>query len=263
MESLSFDNLTEYYDETRDYDIASFNEAINYIANRYPIAKYPALFEPGIGSGRIAIPLAEKGYKVTGIDISNQMIEILKKKISNQSSLDIKCQVADTTDIPFSPDSFDISVVVHLFYFIKHWEKAADEIVRVVKGPIVVLHTGMGQEIPFLNQKYKDICRDLNSPIINVGVDSTNEVFDYLKRTNCDIENVENNWKWKSKVNLSKAYEYIKNRAYSFTHLVAEETHIKAVSILLEYLENNYAEIHNTEIEVNNSISLSIITKRK
>ncbi len=263
MESLSFDNLTEYYDKTRDYDIASFNEAINYIANRYPSSKYPSLFEPGIGSGRIAIPLAEKGYKITGIDISNKMIEILKKKISKQNSLDIKYQVADTTDIPFPSNSFNISVIVHLFYFIKHWEKAVDEIVRVVKGPIIILHTGMGQEIPFLNQKYKDICRDLNSPIINLGVNSTNEVLDYLKRSNCDIETVENDWKWTSKVNLFKAYEYIKNRAYSFTHLVPEGTHNKAVNILLEYLESSYAEINNDEIEVDNCINLTVVTKSK
>ena len=64
MTSLNFDPLVEYYDETRVVDAASLTAAIRWLAERFPPDEFPRLLEPGIGTGRIAIPLAEQGYTV-------------------------------------------------------------------------------------------------------------------------------------------------------------------------------------------------------
>lgn len=259
MKSLSFDKMTKYYDETRDYDIASFNRAIDFITEKFPSSRYPNLFEPGIGTGRVAIPFAERGYKITGIDISNEMVNILKSKLADKKDLDITSKIADTTRIPFASKSFDISIIVHLFHLIEDWRKAADEICRVVNGPIIFLGTGRGKEIPFLNQKYKDICRELNHPIINVGANKFDEVLEYLKLKNYNVDNVKSDFDWTNKIEINQAFEYIRQRSYSFTHLVSEETHNEAIKILFEYLKNKYSDL-SVEIEIANSISISICT---
>ena len=118
MKSLSFDRMVDFYDETRVFDEDCFKAALAFIAERFPSEVYNTLFEPGIGTGRIAIPLAEKGYSVTGVDISEKMLLVLKKRISQLNHLRISFQQADITNTPFPDRHFDMAVIVHLFYFI-------------------------------------------------------------------------------------------------------------------------------------------------
>ena len=74
MTSLSFDGLTAYYDRTRTFDAVCFGQAMNWLAERFPPLQFPAILEPGVGTGRIALPLVEHGYQVTGLDISEEML---------------------------------------------------------------------------------------------------------------------------------------------------------------------------------------------
>jgi predicted TPR repeat methyltransferase len=77
MKSLSFDNMVRLYDETRIFDEECFESALDYMVERFPPRAFPNVLEPGIGTGRIAIPLAERGYRVTGVDISEEMLAFL------------------------------------------------------------------------------------------------------------------------------------------------------------------------------------------
>jgi len=36
------------------------------------------ILEPGVGTGRILIPLLEKGLKVAGFDVSNEMLKVCR-----------------------------------------------------------------------------------------------------------------------------------------------------------------------------------------
>ena len=56
----------------------------------------------------------------------------------------------------------------------------SNEIVRVVRsgGPVFFMHTGMGAEVPFLNERYQALCAERGYPIEPVGVRSTGEVVD-------------------------------------------------------------------------------------
>ena len=82
MESVSFDPMADIYDETRVFNEGCFNAALDFLTERFPPSKYNELLEPGIGTGRIGIPLAEKGYSVTGVDISEKMLKVLAEKLS-------------------------------------------------------------------------------------------------------------------------------------------------------------------------------------
>ncbi len=79
MESLPFDNMVELYDQTRTVEPWCLASAIDFICSRFPPSGFASLFEPGIGTGRIALPLAERGYHVTGVDISEAMLSLLKR----------------------------------------------------------------------------------------------------------------------------------------------------------------------------------------
>jgi len=255
MESLSFDDLLKYYDETRTIPVKVLSEMISYIAEKFPVSNCPKIFEPGIGNGRIAIPLAKKGYNITGIDISSLMLNDLEKKIKREKSkIVINAYKKDITDLQFSRKAFNISLAVHLFYFVREWKKALKELIRVTKDYIILINTGYGMEIPELNDKYKSYAKNCGFVISPVGVKSTEEVLKYAEKFGCSYETITDKWVWISKNNVSKALFYLRNRAYSFTTLVPKEIHEE----IIEQLEKEYRK--KKIIEVENRIKMNIIS---
>jgi len=263
MKSLSFDGLVELYEETRSFDTHCFDSALNYIATAFPVSTFTKLLKPGIGTGRIAIPLAQLGYQIAGVDVSDEMLSVLHKRLRNgNSTLPITCQRADITQLPFSIGAFDLAIVVHVFYFIHDWKKAVDEILRVVRkdGSVILMNTGMGAEIPFLNERYKELCSSLNCPIPTIGVKSTKEVADYFFSLGCKAEWIQDRWRWTSRVQLSKALDYIKRRAYSFTTFAPDTTHAKAIDKLEAELRAKFSSL-DTMIEIPNQVYLVVLNK--
>ena len=263
MKLLSFDNMAELYDETRIFDTYCFNSALDYIVDRYPPRRFGSIFYPGIGTGRIAIPLAERGYRVTGVDISEEMLALMKKRVMKaRQSLQISFQMANVLKLPFSTRAFDMAIAVHLFYFIQNWKKAIDEILRVVKGdgPVVLMHTGTGTEIPFLNERYKELCNELGCPIQEIGVKSTGSVVDYCRSIGCHTEQIRDLWQWTSRIRLDKALGYVESRAYSFTNMASDDVHSKTIERLESELQHQFGSL-TTEVEVPNQVYLVLISR--
>jgi predicted ferric reductase len=156
-----------------------------------------------------------------------------------------------------------MAVAVHLFYFIQEWEKAANEILRVVRreGPIVLMHTGTGGEIPFLNERYKELSAEQGFSIKDIGVKSTGEVVDYLKALGYHAESVRDRWQWTARVRLDKALGYMKSRAYSFTTIAPDDVHSLVMGRLESELRHRFGSL-TTEVEVPNQVYLVVITRQ-
>lgn len=261
MKSLSFDSMVKLYDETRTFNRDCFDSALDFLADRFPPCDFGNVLEPGIGTGRIAVPLAERGYRITGMDISEEMLAILKHRLAQpKEPLQISVQKADMTELQFSDAAFDMVVAVHLFWFIEEWRKAVDEILRVVRSgnPVVLMHTGMGAEIPFLNNRYKELCAEQGHPIKPVGVKSTMEVIDYVTKLGCYVEQIRDRWRWTSHIRLDKALGYVKSRAYSFTTFAPDSVHATAIKRLESELNDQFGS-STTVIKVPNQIYLVVI----
>jgi SAM-dependent methyltransferase len=261
--SISFDGLADLYDETRCFDARCFEAALGYITDRFPVRAFPDVCEPGIGTGRIALPLAARGYRVTGVDISRDMLDILRRRIrSDTANPPIAFLQADVTGLVFPENAFDLAVVVHLFYFLRNWKKAAEEILRVVRrgGCALLMHTGTGMEIPALNDRYAALCAAAGSSLRNPGVNSTKEAADHYRLLGCAVDEVRDRWQWTAGIPLGKAIEYIRRRAYSFTVLVPEEIHRRAVQTLLEEAETDPRGLIGS-VDVPNQIHLTVVQK--
>ena len=50
------------------------------------------ILELGCGTGRVLIPLARRGYRITGIDVSESMLRILKRKLEKESE-DVRSRI--------------------------------------------------------------------------------------------------------------------------------------------------------------------------
>jgi SAM-dependent methyltransferase len=103
------DKYALYYDliySDKDYEAeCDFVEEIFQKYSPHPIA---TILELGCGTGGHAIPLAQKGYKVCGIDISEAMIARARKK-AKDAKLKVDFQLMDLRSFNFDRN-FDASI---------------------------------------------------------------------------------------------------------------------------------------------------------
>jgi ubiquinone/menaquinone biosynthesis C-methylase UbiE len=258
VDSISFDPIARKYDETRTFDKTQFSAALDYIVKRYPPVKYKELFEPGIGTGRIAIPLAERGYHVTGVDISPKMLKALAGKLSRRrDSLPLIFQKADVTALPFEDASFDIAVVVHLFHLVRNWKKAVDEVLRVLKpgAPLILMFTGSGYTPAGTKERYRKISAEYGYPIRNVGINNEADFADYITGLGRYVERIHDRWQWKQRVRLDEFFADLRAGYHTPSRHVPDDIHLMIVEKLEKEWQQRYGDL-SKEVEVPNQISL-------
>lgn len=87
------------------------------------------ILELGCGTGHWTEFLTHKGYEVIGIDISDAMLDIARRK----NLLGCKFMKADASELPFENNSFDTVVSITMLEFTGNIPKVLNEIHRVLK----------------------------------------------------------------------------------------------------------------------------------
>jgi len=139
--SVSFDRAAEYYDATRGLSPAAQARLTAVLAEAL-IGHGPVL-EIGVGTGRIALPLAEAGLDVVGIDLADPM---LRKLLAKGSAVPVAR--ADCTALPFPDDSFGSVIASHVFHLVPEWRDATLEVLRVLRPDGVFLWARGGHGAP-------------------------------------------------------------------------------------------------------------------
>lgn len=103
-----FTNYSEKY-EKEDFTQGTIAE-VDFIENEIGKYKGSKILDIGCGTGRHAIELARRGYNVTGVDLSEAMIEKAKEK-AEDAGLNVDFQVADARSLPFD-EQFDLTIML-------------------------------------------------------------------------------------------------------------------------------------------------------
>ena len=82
-------------------EVAFFEEAFRRFADR-PVCR---LLEPGCGSGRLVAEMAARNYQVTGLDLSQPMLDYLARRLKRRG-LNAELILGDMTKMEFT-DKFD------------------------------------------------------------------------------------------------------------------------------------------------------------
>jgi SAM-dependent methyltransferase len=135
-DSVSFDCAAGFYDATRRLSpqvsaaqTVQLREALRDVSG-------PTL-EIGVGTGRVALPLAAAGQRLVGVDISSAMLAALRDKSPSAFPL----VQADATRLPFRDGSFGGAVVAHVLHLVSDWRAVVGELRRVVRPGGVLLVT--------------------------------------------------------------------------------------------------------------------------
>lgn len=157
---FEFDLLSYKYDswyETakgRMYDRLEKKAISRYLP---PSAKGKKLLEVGCGTGHWSQFFSGYGFEVTGVDVSERMIDIAKSKnISNASF-----QIADGHSLPFPDETFDVTAAITTLEFVHDAESVVEEMVRCTHKPAGQLLVGVLNARASLNRQRKKDSKSL------------------------------------------------------------------------------------------------------
>jgi ubiquinone/menaquinone biosynthesis C-methylase UbiE len=88
------------------------------------------------GAGTNTVYLAQKGFEVTGIDISSKAIEYAKKK-AQQASVKIDFKVQNFLELPFKDEEFDFVFDMGCFHHVE-----VEDRTKFIKGVHRILKNG-------------------------------------------------------------------------------------------------------------------------
>jgi ubiquinone/menaquinone biosynthesis C-methylase UbiE len=138
--SVNFDRAAEYYDATRALPADSMDALTAMLAAE--LDGHQPCLEIGVGTGRIALPLRDRGISLAGMDIAGAMLRRLVANAGDRGPVPLL--QADATRLPLAAASFGSVLAVHVLHLIPDWRVALDEALRVVRpgGAVVASFPG-------------------------------------------------------------------------------------------------------------------------
>jgi SAM-dependent methyltransferase len=88
-----------------------------------------SVLEPGVGTGRIALPLIAAGCEVVGVDLSANMLSAL----ANQAQQNLSLVRGDITRLPFREKVFDAAVCVHVLHLVDS-RSVLDQLLQLLRS---------------------------------------------------------------------------------------------------------------------------------
>ena len=151
------------------------------------------------GTGKQAFAFGKRGYSVIGIDLSEDMLKIAKRKNRYEN---VRFMLADASNIPFEDNYFDVSCISFGLHDMPHdiREKVLDEMKRVSKKIVIIdynipknrLHRFLHVSIASLYESkyYKDFAeRDLKELLRQHNLKVIKETFgliDFVRILVCE-----------------------------------------------------------------------------
>lgn len=272
MSSLSFDRVAHLYDATRGYPEVVTQQIAQAIDHAACATPQVALLEVGIGTGRIAFPLASLGRTYTGVDISEKMVEQLEAKVrqngwqeyeqawgtlpdenaaqmpvvrrfaQQKNGASLRLVMADMTQLPFHNAAFDAVIAVHVFHLVDGWQQAVREVLRVLRPGGWFLHCwdehGVS-ELKRVEEQWPRILLELGWQVSRPGAPSHSSVEDLLRERELHTEKFYAT-NWEIVVTPRQIIEYVTQRMGSSTWSVPDDVFRASTERLWQWANNYY-----------------------
>ena len=242
--SLSFDQAAGYYDQTRALPEPMASTGIQLMLDHLQAGAGLAakLLEVGTGTGRIAVPLLERGANLFGCDLSSKMLARQQAKWPAA-----RLALADATALPYDAAQFDGVLTIHVLHLIGNWRGALLEIRRVLRPGGAFVNSWN----PHTRREVDNDIRDHWHALVEArgaewrrpGVQSRDELVAELTRMGASVEEV-TVARMESSVTPLSVVESIADRIFSDTWDVPEAVMRPTVEELRVWAEQTYGDLN-------------------
>ncbi|MCU0758625.1 MAG: class I SAM-dependent methyltransferase [Steroidobacteraceae bacterium] len=136
---FSFDTrVAVQYDVLRGHPPAVSRAIANTVAREaVPGAR---LLELGVGTGRIALPVAAAGCEIVGLDLSADMLGALASRLPGFAGAPLWLVRGNVVALPFGARTFDAVMATHVLHLVPDWRAVLGELARVLRpGGLILL----------------------------------------------------------------------------------------------------------------------------
>lgn len=95
-----------------------------------------SVLDVGTGTGRGAMALARRGAVVTGVDASEQMLQVARQRARDEG-VSIDFRVGDAHRLEFADASFDAAVSLRVLMHTPDWRRCLGELCRVARERVI------------------------------------------------------------------------------------------------------------------------------
>ncbi len=276
MPSISFDPVAHAYDHTRGYPPGVGQQIATALEQTARATEQTTFIEVGVGTGRIAMPLASLGHSYTGVDISEKMLAQLESKLLGQDwqeyeqpwgsradetvssphqvrrfarvdpAASLRLVTSDITALPFTDASFDVAVAVHIFHLVDGWQQAVSEALRVLRPGGLLLHCWDEHDDTSLNivtDTWIKLVEELGGNTHHVGSESLRGVSTWLHEHGLSVEEL-SIARWETTTTPRRALARITSRLWSRTWLVPDEIFAASVQRLTAWALDYFGAEH-------------------
>ena len=273
MPSISFDRVAHAYDATRGYPSSVDQQIAKSIVHMVNAKTETTFLEVGVGTGRIAFPLASLGHTYTGVDISEKMAKLLATKLlandweeykqawgslpdENGASVHtvwrfreavkhaaVRLVLSDMTALPFSDASFDVVLAVHVFHLVDGWQQAIREVIRVLRPGEAFLHSWdefVNTEAWPVGETWGNIVRELGCEVKRPGASARSEVTSWLKEQGLQPQEFPT-VQWEITQTPREAVEQVTRRLWSSTWVVPDDIFATSVERLESWAKDYFS----------------------
>lgn len=138
MSDNYYNRIAHLYDATRPLPETISEQIGDRLLQIVAATTATRFLEPGIGTGRTGLPIINRGYSYTGIDISLEMMAELRRKFDSMPK-NLTLIQGDAANLPFDTDDFDVVITTHVLHCLDNPLQGLSEIRRVLKPTGVYL----------------------------------------------------------------------------------------------------------------------------
>lgn len=165
--AVRYDHNAERYDDVTRYN----REAAGRLVASLPAGTYRTLLDVGCGTGFATIAMIERfGIgAVTGVDVSQQMLERMRQKLDAYPHIDADLHVADVLAIPVADDGYDCVLASMALHWFAERGQAIRAMGRAVSpgGVLGLVAPGPGHDYEY-TQVLRSVRPAVPAPVIEI-----------------------------------------------------------------------------------------------
>lgn len=244
---ISFDRAASTYEATRGFP-PGVAEQVAQAATALVGGPAARVLEVGIGTGRIGRPLAARGPRVVGVDLSRAMMTQLRHLAPNGTPRPQLVQ-GEASRLPLATASLDAAVAAHVFHLIPDWRGTLREVRRVLRagGPLLNGFDWRPPDSPSsrIFDHWRGLLRERGCDPHGPGARDFDDIKSHLLAEGAALEEVRVG-SWTVTRSVAHALETIEHRTWSSTWTVPEDFFPACLAELRAWAEAQFGGLEQT-----------------